>query len=62
LANLTSLTVLDLQTNQISDIAPLVNNPGLSAGDTVFLENNPLSDTSINTYIPQLEARGVIIN
>jgi len=59
LVNLTSLTWLDLSYNQIGDIEPLVNNPGLSEGDTVYLGNNPLSDTSINTHIPQLEARGV---
>ena len=61
LANLTNLNWLDLDMNQISDISPLVNNPGLSAGDTVVLRNNPLSSTSRNIYIPQLEARGVII-
>jgi len=31
-------------------------------GDEIWLENNLLSDTSMNTYIPQLEARGVVIN
>ena len=59
LANLTNLDYLDLDSNQISDIEPLVNNPGLSAGDSVSLNFNPLSATSLNTYIPQLEARGV---
>ena len=59
LVNLTSLTWLDLDNNHISDIEPLVSNPGLSEGDEVDLSSNPLSDTSINTYIPQLEARGV---
>ena len=44
--------------NQISDIEALVNNPGLADGDWVWLGNNPLSETSVNTYIPQLEARG----
>jgi hypothetical protein len=62
LANLTSLIILYLQSNQISDIEPLVNNPGLSEEDGVYLGANPLSDTSINTYIPQLEARGVTVN
>jgi internalin A len=61
LANLTNLTVLTLHNNQISDIEPLVNNPGLSQGDSVYLGANPLSETSINTYIPQLEARGVTV-
>jgi len=30
-------------------------------GDIVDLSNNPLSTTSVNVYIPQLEARGVIV-
>jgi len=37
----------------------LVANSGLSDGDVVHLSNNPLSDTSLNEYIPQLEERGV---
>ena len=61
LANLTNLTYLHLHSNQISDIEPLVNNPGLAQGDEVHLTNNPLSDTSMNTYVPQLEARGVTV-
>ncbi len=59
LGNLTSLIWLDLCANQISDIFPLVQNNGLGEGDTVDLEENPLSSTSINEYIPQLEQRGV---
>ncbi len=62
LADLTNLTELYLWDNQISDIEPLVNNPGLSEGDRVDLRNNPLSNTSINTYIPQLQARGVTVD
>ncbi|MCJ7808381.1 MAG: leucine-rich repeat domain-containing protein, partial [Dehalococcoidia bacterium] len=61
LSSLTSLTELYLIGNQISDIEPLVNNPGLSSGDYVYLWGNPLSTTSIDTYIPQLKARGVIV-
>jgi len=38
-----------------------VDNPGLGERDYVFLENNPLSSASVNIYIPQLEARGVIV-
>jgi Leucine-rich repeat (LRR) protein len=53
--------VLDLSYNNISDISPLVENSGLSLGDTVDLSNNPLSATSVNVYIPQLEARGVTV-
>ena len=59
LANLTNLIELRLTDNQISDISPLVDNPGLGEGDLVWLINNPLSDDSINIYIPQLRTRGV---
>ena len=59
LANLTNLTELSLRYNQISDIKPLVDNPGLSEGNFVDLRSNPLSATSISTYIPQLKAMGV---
>jgi len=62
LANLTSLIWLSLDSNQISDISPLVDNEGLSEGDQVDLTLNPLSSHSINIYIPQLEARGVIVD
>ena len=61
LASLTNLTGLGLGNNQVSDIHPLVNNSGLSSGDAVSLNSNPLSSTSINTYIPQLQARGVSV-
>jgi len=59
LASLTNLTNLNLCSNQINDISPLVENAGLSEGDYVHLDENPLSSDSINIYIPQLEARGV---
>jgi len=59
LAGLTSLTLLDLVNNQISDILSLVDNVGISSGDLVDLKANPLHFTSINVYIPQLQARGV---
>jgi len=59
LASFTNLINVDLRSNQVSDILPLVNNPGLSVGDTVDLRGNPLSPTSINTWIPELVARGV---
>jgi hypothetical protein len=61
LVNLTSLTDLDLGDNQICDISPLVENAGLSVGDDVYLDGNPLSSDSINTYIPQLQAKGVYV-
>jgi len=48
-----------LDGNSIVDISPLVANSGLSDGDEVDLKWNPLSDKSLNEYIPQLEERGV---
>ncbi len=56
---LINLWVLNLGGNNISDILPLVENSGVSAGDFVNLSGNPLSATSVDVYIPQLEARGV---
>jgi Leucine-rich repeat (LRR) protein len=61
LSNLSSLECLYIIDNQISDISPLVDNTGLGEGDAVYLMNNPLSLDSVNTYIPELEARGVTV-
>jgi len=61
LVNLTNLTMLGLMQNPISDISPLLDNPGLGEGDDVILVNNPLSEESVNVYIPELEARGVTV-
>ena len=61
LASLTRLTILDLTRNQISNIEPLVANSGLADGDTVNLEDNPLSTESMEVYIPALEERGVTV-
>ena len=61
LTHLTNLDMLGLMQNPISDISPLVDNLGLGEGATVILVDNPLSEESINTYVPQLEARGVTI-
>ena len=54
--------VLDLKGvsyNQITNIKPLVDNPGIGKGDIVGLDGNPLNEKSINEYIPALQARGV---
>ena len=59
LSTLINLEELGLADNQIVDIYPLVSNSGIDSGDIVYLTNNPLSEISINTYISQLEARGV---
>lgn len=61
LASLTNLWCLNLSTNNISDILPLVQNNGLSAGDTVNLCANPLDIIALDLFIPWLEARGIIV-
>lgn len=59
LSNLMHLDELSLDCNQITSIEPLIKNTGLSSGDSVNIRDNPLDEDSLNTYIPQLEARGV---
>jgi len=59
LENLQNLNVLDLSGNEITDIGPIVGNPGLGEGDKINLTRNPLSDQSLDEYIPVLEARGI---
>jgi Leucine-rich repeat (LRR) protein len=62
LASLTNLTSLYLNQNQISDISPLVTSSGLFIGDTVYLNNNPLSLTSNLLYVPLLIGKGVNVS
>jgi len=59
LAGLARLTSLYLTNNQVRDISPLVANAGLSTGDEVYLNGNPLNEYSVNICIPELVARGV---
>jgi internalin A len=59
LSGLTNLRYLAMWDNQISDLKPLVDNTGLSKGSKVEVQDNPLSNASIETYIPELESRGV---
>lgn len=61
LTSLTNLYYLDLQGNAISDIAPLLDNPGIGSGDQINLTCNPLSNESYDVYIPELENKGVTI-
>ena len=61
LSGLTGLTTLNLSSNQISDISPLVSNAGLDDGDELDLRSNSLSAESLNTHVPALRARGVIV-
>ena len=60
-SRLTNLMHLHLSSNNISDLSPLVANTGLGSGDEVYVKGNPLSDVSIHTHIPALEARGVTV-
>jgi hypothetical protein len=62
IAGLAGLSELCFSENRISDVSPLVASTGLGEGDKVDLRYNPLSDTSLYTYIPQLQARGVTVS
>ena len=61
LAGLTSLRGLFLSNNEVTDLAPLVANDGLGDGDRIDLEGNPLDKASLDTHIPALQGRGVIV-
>jgi internalin A len=61
LSQLTNLTTLGLSDNQISDVSQLMQNGRDGHGVTIKLYNNPLSEESFNVYLPQLSARGYII-
>ena len=61
LSGLTALHIMSLDNNNISDLSPLVANGGIGTDDTIYVTNNPLSPESINTYIPNLESRGVTV-
>lgn len=60
-SGLTKLTRLNLRNCPVSDIKPLVDNPNLRKGLFIDLRGCPLSDKSINEYIPELLERGVRI-
>jgi len=73
LANLDSLVDLHLEDNDISDISPLLDNGGLRrnevpqadneyshvSGNGIRIEDNPLSDTSVKVWIPQLREKEI---
>ena len=62
LAKLTKLTQLNLSNNSISDVSPLVklNLTGTEWDSTgLDVRWNPLSDASINTHIPAMQAKGI---
>lgn len=52
---------LNLRNCPVSDIKPLVDNPNLRKGLYIDLRGCPLSDKSINEYIPELQERDVRI-
>ena len=66
LKGLRLLNAVVLVNNSVSDIEPLVANQRfkkfLGTDAFLYLRGNPLSDTSINTHVPTLRARGVIVD
>jgi hypothetical protein len=50
---------LTLLQNQISDVSALVENAGLSEGDTINLAQNQFDEEAAGAAIRQLEERGV---
>jgi hypothetical protein len=61
LYNLTGLEKLVISNNQIDDILALAANPGLGAGDSLWLTGNPLSAPSTDSLISVLRSRGVTV-
>ena len=61
-AGLTNLILLVLRGNSIEDLSPLVANTGLGEGDGIGVDRNPLNSVSIDTHIPALESRGVVVS
>lgn len=59
LQNCINIQTISLYYNEISDISPLVENPGLGSGDVVILGSNPLSTTSLSEHVQALRERGV---
>ncbi len=59
LKDLPKLSYLRLWNNKIEDLLPIIVNADFGVGDMIDLTGNPLSDKSINDYIPQLQRRGV---
>jgi hypothetical protein len=56
-----NIQTLSLGYNKISDISPLVANPGLGSGDVVVLARNPLSETSLSEHVRYLRDRGAVV-
>ncbi|MBT4137058.1 MAG: hypothetical protein HOE48_04035 [Candidatus Latescibacteria bacterium] len=45
-----------------SILQPLIDNPGIELGDSIYMANTPLSPTAINQQIPTPESRGVTVH
>ncbi len=58
--NLRLLQILT-EKDQMSDVGSLLLNAGLGSGDTLWLDNNPLSQNTLCYQIPALEARGITV-
>ncbi len=58
---LPELHYIRLWGNKITDLGPIVRNQNIGNRDIVAVTGNPLSQISINEYIPALRERGVII-
>ena len=59
---LTALQWLNLFSNRIENLTPLIVNAGFGEGDEVGLSGNPLSDQALTEQIPALKARGVTVH
>jgi Leucine-rich repeat (LRR) protein len=62
LAGMTKMATLDLSENRIEDISPLLGHTVVPSGGIIprySLYDNPLDTLSIETFIPELESRGI---
>ncbi len=58
---LTNLSLVNLTSNKISNLTPLVQNAGLAGGDTVKLKYNLLSCATQAASLATLQQRGVVL-
>lgn len=61
LYDLSGLDRLRLSNNLINDLLPLLYNFGLAAGDTLWLDGNPLGAVSTDSLLGVFRDRGVIV-
>jgi Leucine-rich repeat (LRR) protein len=60
LSSMSELDYLDLKDNDIADLSPIADGNG-PISQSLNIEGNPLSDRSIEVYIPQIEGRGITV-